>query len=127
MTAVTPQERLTRTEIATTLGAVAISTSLYLRDPHPYLARGVTGDILGLAVCALPLLSRRQRLRHEAAVCLAAIGAVHALQPDWPLNINDTTWWTTITAGLTGYIILRHRILTPASDPPDDAPATLQP
>jgi len=121
MTAFTTQERLGRAEIATTLGAVAVSTTLYLRNPHPYLARGVTGDILGLAICTIPLLSRRQRLRHEAAVCLAAIGAVHALQPDWPLSINDTTWWTTITAGLTGYIILRHRNLAPPH--PDIGPA----
>lgn len=113
MTVVTPQERLTRAEIASTLWAVAVSTALYLRDPHPYLARGVTGDILGLAVCAIPLLSRRKRLRHEAAVCLGAIGAVHAVQPDWPLSINDTTWWTMITAALTGYVILRQRNLAP--------------
>lgn len=121
MTAVTTQKRLSRTEIATTLGAVAISTSLYLRDPHPYLARGVTGDMLGLALCALPLLSRRQRLRHEAAVCLGAIGAVHVFQPDWPLSIDDTTWWATIIAGLAGYIILRHRNLAPQG--PDLGPA----
>ncbi|MDQ6837804.1 MAG: hypothetical protein M3137_05560, partial [Actinomycetota bacterium] len=105
----------------TTLGAAAVSTALYLRNPHPYLARGVTGDILGLAVCAIPLLSRRQRLRHEAALCLGAIGAVYAFRPDWPLSINDTTWWTTITAGLTGYIILRHRRL--ATPHPGHGPA----
>jgi len=120
----TGEARLDRAEIATTLGALVISTSLYLRDPHPYLARGVTGDILGLIVCSIPLLSRRQRLRHEAAVCLTAIGAVHAVKPQWPLCVEDTTWWVTIGAGLTGYVILRRRIL--AGQHPDalDRPDT---
>lgn len=111
MKTVTAEARLSRAEIATTLAAVAISTSLYLRDPHPYLARGVTGDILGLIGCSIPLLISRQRLRHEAAVCLTAIGAVQAVKPQWPLGVDDTTWWATIAAGLTGYAILRRRIL----------------
>jgi len=121
MKSVTGEARLGRAEIATTLGALAISTLLYLRDPHPYLARGVTGDILGLIVCSVPLLSRRQRLRHEAAVCLTAIGGVHVVKPEWPLRVDDTIWWATIAAGLTGYVILRRRIL--AGPHPDAGPA----
>jgi len=120
MKAVTAEARLGPAEIVTTLGAVAISTSLYLRDPHSYLARGVPGDILGLVVSSIPLLSRRQRLRHEAVVCLTAIGAVHAVKPQWPLRVDDTTWWATIAAGLTCYIVLRRRIL--AGPHPDPGP-----
>ena len=104
----TPDQRLDRAEAATTALAVVVSTGLYLRYRHPYLARGVVGDIAGLAVASIPLVTRRRRLRHEALVCLAAIAAVHATRMRWPLRLPEPFWWSAIAVALLAYLPLRR-------------------
>lgn len=103
----TPNPRLDRAEAATTAVAVVVSTGLYLRYRHPYLARGVVGDIAGLAVAGIPLVTHRRRLRHEAMVCLAAIAAVHATGTRWPLRLPQPCWWSAIAIALLAYVPLR--------------------
>ena len=102
-------------EVATTIAATACSTVLYLREGHPYLARGVVGDLLGFAVLSTVLLSRRERGRHEALVCLAGIAAVHAAAPTWPLARPPRLWWSAMAAGLASYLVLRRRVLASRS------------
>mgnify|MGYP000203294840 CR=1 FL=1 len=104
----TTDQRLNRTEVATTALAVVASTGLYLRYRHPYLARGVVGDIAGLAVCSVPLITSRRRLRHEALVCLTGIGAVYATTMRWPLRFPEPFWWSAIAIALTTYVPLRR-------------------
>jgi hypothetical protein len=55
---------LDRTELVTTAVAVAVSSSLYIAQGHPYLARGVVGDLVGLAVLSGVVIRWRRRLRH---------------------------------------------------------------
>ncbi len=107
----TPDPRLTRGELATTAVAAAASASLYLRYGHPYLARGVVGDVLGFTVLTGVLVHRRRRLRHEALVCLAGIGVLLAARPDWPLRHQSGTWWAVVGLALSGYLIARARLL----------------
>ena len=102
-------------EVATTIAATACSTVLYLREGHPYLARGVVGDLLGFAVLNTVLLSQRKRARHEALVCLAGIAAVHVVAPTWPLAESTRFWWSAVAAGLASYLALRRRVLAPSS------------
>lgn len=104
----TTRQRLDPTEAVTTAVAVVASTSLYLRYRHPYLARGVVGDIAGLALASIPLVTRRRRLRHEAFVCLAAIGVVHATKVRWPLRFPEPVWWSAIAVALAAYLPLRR-------------------
>ncbi|HVE63414.1 MAG TPA: hypothetical protein VNB94_06400 [Mycobacteriales bacterium] len=98
-------------EVATTVAAVVVSTGLYLREGHDYLARGVVGDLIGLAILAMPLILVRRRGRHEALTCLVAIGVVRLLDPQWPLARSESFWWGTIAVGLAAYIALRRRRL----------------
>ena len=102
-------------EVATTIAATVCSTVLYLREGHPYLARGVVGDLLGFAVLNTVLLSQRKRARHEALVCLAGIAAVRVVAPTWPLAESTRFWWSAMAAGLASYLALRRRVLAPSS------------
>jgi hypothetical protein len=90
---------------------LVISTALYLRQGSPYLARGVVGDVIGLALLAGVLLRFRRRARHEAALCLACVGVVLAAEPEWPLRVGAAAWWGIVTVAVTGYLLLRHRVL----------------
>lgn len=94
-------------ELASTAIAAVISGGLYVRCGHPHLARG----LVGLAVLALPVVSHRARLRHEAMVCLVGIGVVHAADPQWPLQVESPGWWAAFGAGLAGYLLARWRQL----------------
>jgi hypothetical protein len=107
---------LERGEVVTTALAFAISTTLYLRHGHAYLAQGVLGDLAGFGLLTAVLAVRRRRLRHEALVCLAAILAVLAAEPRWPLRWRSATWWTLVAAGLTAYLLVRRRLLHAATD-----------
>lgn len=109
--ALTRSPRLDGAELCTTAIAVAVSTSLYLRLGHPYLARGVTGDLVGLAALAVPLATTRRRLRHEACVCLGAIGIVLLARPEWPVRYRPRVLWAAVTVGVAGYVLLRSRRL----------------
>jgi hypothetical protein len=104
---------LERSEVLTTCAAFAISTTLYLRYRHPYLARGVLGDLIGFAVLAAVLATGRRRLRHEALVCLAAILAVLAVHPEWPLRLRSAVWWLLVALGLLAYLVARRRLFVP--------------
>lgn len=108
----TPEPRLDGSEVASTALAVVASTGLYLRYGHPYLARGVVGDIAGLAVGSLSLILRR-RLRHEALVCLVGIGAIHVSKMRWPLRFSEPVWWSAIALALLAYLPLRRLALRP--------------
>lgn len=103
---------LTRAELASTLGAVVVSTALYLGIGHPYLARGVVGDLIGLAALGTVVGVGGRRVRHEALCCLACIGAVHVWHPDWPVDVAGGWWWAAVTAALAAYLAVRHRGLS---------------
>jgi hypothetical protein len=98
-------------ELVSSAIAAAVSGGLYLRFGHAYLARGVVGDLVGFGVLALPVVAHRARLRHEAMVCLAGIGVVHAREPEWPLQVGSSGWWAAFGAGLAGYLLVRWRQL----------------
>jgi len=102
---------LDRPELATTALAVAVSSSLYVSHGHPYLARGVVGDLTGLALLSLVALGWRRRLRHEALLCLACIGVVLLVDPGWPLPVSGIAWWSAVTAGVAAYLAVRRRSL----------------
>ncbi|GAC1439863.1 MAG: hypothetical protein NVS3B26_20130 [Mycobacteriales bacterium] len=101
---------LGRAESITTATAGVVSTSAYLSYGHPYLARGVVGDLLGFLVLAVVALAARRRLRHEAALCLLLIGAVVLVHPSWPLRVSDAVWWLLFFGGLVPYVGLRRRV-----------------
>lgn len=109
----TPEPRLDGREVATTALAVVASTGLYARYGHPYLARGVVGDIAGLAAGSLPLILHHRRLRHEALVCFAGISAIHASRMRWPLRFSGPVWWSAIALALLAYVPLRRFALRP--------------
>lgn len=101
---------LSRPEWATSTVAAVVSASAYAAGGHPYLARGVVGDLAGFALLATVGGLRRARFRHEAGVCLLAIGLVLLARPDWPLRLPDALWWIAFAAGLAGYLLLRRRV-----------------
>lgn len=101
---------LDRAEVATTAAAAVVSTAAYLRYGHPYLTRGVLGDLAGFALLAAVAGLRRSRGRHEAMVCLTGIAVVFLARPDWPLAVPDAAWWAMFAAGLAGYLLLRKRV-----------------
>jgi hypothetical protein len=107
----TDRQALGRIEMLTTSFAVAVSTAEYLRDGHSYLARGVVGDVAGLGILGAVLVIRHRRLRHEALACLAAIGVVLGIEPQWPLRASSGLWWSVVAAGLAGYLVARRRLL----------------
>lgn len=75
-----------------------------------YLARGVLGDLLGFALLAGAGSALRRRVRHEAMVCLVAIGIVLLFDPQWPLALAEIAWWAAFFVGLTAYVAARRRI-----------------
>lgn len=101
---------LSRAELLTTAAAAVISTGAYLIDGAPYLARGVVGDLVGLAILGAVAAGSRARLRHEAAVCLVCIGAVVAARPAWPLRLGEPVWWGLFLLGLGAYVVQRTRV-----------------
>ena len=105
--------RLDRSERATTAVAVATSTTLYMAFGRAYLARGVTGDLIGLSVLLLVLVTKRRRLRHEALLCLACIGGVAATRTTRPLRLPSTFWWGAVGAGLATYLTARLAVVPP--------------
>lgn len=103
-----PPRRLSRAEAVTTGVAVVASSTGYVLGGHAYLARGVVGDLVGFAVLLAVLLLTGRRLRHEALLCLALIGGVLLLDPQWPLRVGDGWWWAAWSAGLTAYLVPRQ-------------------
>ena len=97
-------------EWATTSVAAVVSSAAYVVGGQPYLARGVLGDLLGFAALAALGLRRRARLRHEALLCLACIGAVLVVDPRWPLQLGEPVWWGLFAVGLAGYLAVRRRV-----------------
>ena len=59
----TAHRGLDRSEWVTTVAAFVISSACYLRWRHPYLARGVVGDLAGLTLLSLVAWTRRRLLR----------------------------------------------------------------
>jgi len=101
---------LSRTEAVTTCAAAVVSTGAYLSGGQPYLARGVVGDLAGFAILAAVAVQTHRRLRHEAALCLTAIGTVLLIDPQWPLRIDEQLWWLLFVVGLVPYVALRRRV-----------------
>lgn len=101
---------LSRAELLTTAAAAVISTSAYLSDGSPYLARGVVGDLLGFAILGAVAAGSKARLRHESALCLVCIGGVLAVRPAWPLRFGEPVWWGLFGLGLALYVVLRKRV-----------------
>ena len=104
--------RLDRSEVVTTLVAATISSGLYVRDGQPYLARGVVGDVVGLAFLATVLRLKGTRARHEALVCLVAIGAVSATRAPWPLRVPALGWWFIVVTVVAAYLRYRNHELS---------------
>ena len=97
-------------EVVTTSLAAVVSIGAYLLYGHPYLARGVVGDLLGFGALAFVALRTRRRLRHEAALCLTLIAVVTIVHPQWPLLGSDPLWWLLFALGLLPYIALRRHV-----------------
>lgn len=109
-TAATRRFALSPAEWATTAVAGFASTSAYLVNGYPYLARGVVGDLFGFVVLAGAGVLLGARIKHEALLCLALIVAVLLLDPAWPLAVGEPVWWTVFATGLAGYVALRRRL-----------------
>lgn len=110
MSLTTRRFALSRGEYATTAVAAVVSSAAYVADGFPYLARGVVGDLTGFLVLGIAGAAVRARVRHEAAGCLALIGTVLLIDPDWPLELAEPAWWALFSAGLAAYVVVRRRI-----------------
>lgn len=110
MSVTTRRFALSRAEYVTTGVAAAMSSAAYVTGGFPYLARGVVGDLAGFLVLGVAGLVVRARVRHEAALCLALIGAVLLGDPDWPLRLAEPAWWALFSTGLAAYVVVRRRI-----------------
>ena len=110
MTVTTRRFALSRSEYATTAVAAVVSSTAYVTGGFPYLARGVVGDLTGFVVLGVAGAAAGARVRHEAAVCLALIGAVLVLDPQWPLKLAEPAWWALFGTGLAAYVVVRRRI-----------------
>ncbi len=75
-----------------------------------YLARGVVGDLTGFLLLGVAGAAVGARLKHEAIVCLALIGVVLLLDPQWPLRLSEPLWWGLFTIGLAAYVAVRRKI-----------------
>lgn len=107
---VTRRFRLSRAEWATTGVAAVASSAAYVGAGHPYLARGVVGDLTGFLLLGVAGAALGARLKHEALICLALIGVVLLLDPQWPLRLSEPLWWGLFTLGLAAYIAVRRTI-----------------
>lgn len=115
---------LDRAELVSTATAVAVSSSLFIAQGHPYLARGVVGDLAGLALLSIVVIRWRCRLRHEALLCLLCIGVVLTLDPGWPVRMPGLLWWSAVAAAVAVYVVVRQRcLLRRASAPPGKRPS----
>jgi uncharacterized membrane protein len=108
--ATTRRFALSAAEWATTATAAVVSTGAYLTAGHPYLARGVVGDLVGFTVLAGVGVAARARVKHEAAICLGLIGVVVVAAPQWPLALPEPAWWALFSGGLAAYVAVRRRI-----------------
>ncbi len=108
--ATTRRFALSGSEWVTTAVAALVSSTAYVVAGFPYLARGVVGDLAGFVVLAAAGLAAGARPRHEALICLTFIGVVLLLDPKWPLQLNEPTWWALFTAGLIAYVGVRRKI-----------------
>ncbi len=106
----TRQFSLSTSEYTTTAVAAVVSSTAYVAGGFPYLARGVVGDLTGFVVLGAASLAAQARVRHEATACLALIGAVLLLDPQWPLRIAEPVWWAMFLTGLAAYVVVRRRI-----------------
>ena len=96
-------------EWVTTAAAACVSTTAYLRHGRRYLAPGVAGDLIGFGVLSQVLRKRNTRLRHEAAVCLASIGAVTlATRRTGGAPVSEPVLWAAFAAGLAAYLQARR-------------------
>ncbi|MEX2290360.1 MAG: hypothetical protein WD794_08555 [Mycobacteriales bacterium] len=80
------------------------------RAGFPYLARGVVGDLAGFLLLGVAGVALGARLKHEALLCLALIGVVLLLDPQWPLRLSEPLWWGLFTIGLAAYVAVRRTI-----------------
>lgn len=103
---------LDRSEAATTALAVLVSSSLYVLWGASYLARGVVGDLVALAVLGVFVVAAGRRPRHEALWCLVTIGAVLVWDPEWPLRVSGLVWWPAVAAGVAAYVWVRNQRLS---------------
>lgn len=110
MKATTRRFALSKAEYATTGAAAVISSTAYVTGGFPYLARGVVGDLTGFLLLGIAGVTAGARVRHEAAACLALIGAVLLIDPQWPLDIPEPGWWALFGTGLAAYVVVRRRI-----------------
>ena len=110
MTVTTRRFALSRTEYATTAVAAVVSSAAYVTGDFPYLARGVVGDLAGFLLLGAAGLAVHARIRHEAAFCLALIGGVLVVDPDWPLRLAEPAWWALFSTGLAAYVVVRRQI-----------------
>ena len=101
---------LSPAEWATTAVAAVVSSAAYVTAGFPYLARGVVGDLTGFLLLGVAGAAVGARLKHEALVCLALIGGVLLLDPQWPLRVSEPLWWGLFTIGLAAYVAVRRRV-----------------
>jgi len=90
--------------------AAVVSSAAYVLVGFPYLARGVIGDLVGFLLLSVAGAAAGARLKHEALICLALIGAVLLLDPQWPLRLAEPLWWGLFTIGLAAYVAVRRMI-----------------
>ena len=106
----TRRSGLSRAEWATTAVAAAVSSGAYVTAGFPYLARGVVGDLAVLLLLGVLGVAVGARVRHEALLCLAGIGVVLVLDPQWPLRLAEPVWWGLFGVGLAAYLAVRRTL-----------------
>lgn len=109
-TGTTRRFAMSRAEWATTSVAAVVSSAAYVIAGLPYLARGVVGDLAGFLLLGITGAAFGARLKHEALLCLALIGVVLLLDPQWPLRLSEPLWWGLFTIGLAAYVAVRRTI-----------------
>lgn len=98
-------------EWGTSALAAAVSSSMYVRHGQRYLGPGVLGDLLGFAVLSQVMGRRGARLRHEALLCLAAIGVTAATTRTTRVgSIPEPLLWGTFATGLSAYLRQRSNV-----------------